>query len=339
MKSIREFLEEKSNLKYVFTGGKGGVGKTIVAACLAHHWAKSGDKTLIASLNPVHSLSSLYGQKLPPGEITEIEGMNNLWAIEVDIKDTVERYKAQLSKRLYEFMRWADIPIDPEPFIEIATTNPAFEESAMFDNMIDIILTEAENYDRIVFDCAAVANAVRLLGLSKIYDLWLNRMIKSREEALSLRVKLSFRKDKVIEEIKKDPMMADLLATREKTQKAKAILGDSDKTAFFFVTLPLALPIAVVKRFIQMVEGFDIPNGGVFVNMVLPKELAETGTSYLKNKFEEQKVYLATIKRDLGPMIRGYIPLFETEITGVEMIDKAADAMFNWHPKWIEEIT
>jgi len=313
----------------MFTGGKGGVGKTVLAAGIALYFAEKGEKTLIVSLNPVHSLSSVFGQDLWGGQIKQVKGTSNLWACEVDITETVNRYKVQITRRLREFMTWADIPINPDPFIEVATTNPAFEESAMFDEMIDIIIKQGEEYDRIVFDCAAVANAVRLLGLCKIYGLWLSRMIKSREEALALRVKLSFRKDKVLEEIKKDPMMADLLSMNERMKKARVLLTDHEKTAFFFVTIPLALPIAVVKRFINMVKAFDIPIGGVFVNMIIPESVVkEKGAGeYLINKFKEQQEYLKIINRDLGELVRAYIPMFPTEVTGLEMIKKVSDAL------------
>jgi len=200
--------------------------------------------------------------------------------------------------------------------------------------MLDVMLKEGGNYDKIIFDCAAVANAVRLLGLSKIYELWLTRMIKSREEALSLRVKLSFRKDKVMEEIKKDPMMADLLNMRKRMQEAKKVLNNPDVTAFFFVTIPLALPIAVVKRFINMVKGFDIPIGGVFVNMVIPEDVVKgKATEYMINKYKEQQNYFSIIKRDLWPLVRAVIPLFPTEIVGIDMIAKVADAIVNWKPQ------
>lgn len=332
-KTFIEFVEEKPNLKFFFTGGKGGVGKTIAAAGIAYYYASQGKKTLLASLNPVHSLSSIFGQELWGGDIKKVEGIEHLYAVEVDIKDTVQRYKEQLSERLRWFLKWADIPVKAEDFIDIAATNPAFEESAMFDNMLDIMLKEGGNYDKVVFDCAAVANAVRLLGLGKIYDLWLSRMIKSREEALSLRVKLSFRKEKVMEEIKKDPMMADLLNMRKRMQEAKKYLNNPDVTAFFFVTIPLALPIAVVKRFIEMVRGFDIPIGGVFVNMVIPEEVIKGRvTEYMINKYKEQQNYLGIIKRDLWPLVRAEIPLFPTEIVGVDMVAKVADAIINWKP-------
>jgi len=337
--SMKRLLEERKNLKYMFTGGKGGVGKTISAAGLAYHFASQGMKTLLVSLNPVHSLTSLFAQDLRGGEIKPIEGAENLYAQEVEISDVVERYKANISKRLSEFLKWADIPLDPKPFIDIATTNPAFQESAMFDKTMDIVLEQGENFDKIIFDTAAVANAARLIGLSKIYGLWLERMIKSREEALSLRVKLSFRKEKVMEEIKKDPLMADLLSMNTRFTKVRKILLDKERTAFFFVTLPLALPIAVVKRFIKMVEGFSIPVGGVIVNHIIPKSVAEKTTSeYIRNKYKEQLGYMQIIERDLGPLIRSYIPAYPGEIVGIEMIKKVAEDLLEWEPDFIDEV-
>src|SRR5947199_4762746 len=88
-------------------------------------------------------------------------------------------------------------------------------------------------------------------------------MIDSRKEALSMRVQLSFRKEKVMEEVKKDPLMADLISMNERFEKAKGVLVDAERTAFVFVTLPLALPRAVVRRFISMVQRFNISIGGV----------------------------------------------------------------------------
>ncbi len=336
---MSEFLSQKPKLKFLFTGGKGGVGKTISAAGLAYRFSKEGKKTLLVSLNPVHSLSSLFGQDLTGGMIKQVKGAPNLYALEVEIGDVVERYKANISRRLSEFLKWADIPMDPKPFIDIATTNPAFQESAMFDKMMDVILEQGQEYDVVVFDTAAVANAARLIGLSKIYGLWLERMIESRKEALSLRVKLSFRKEKVMEEIKKDPMMADLLSMQDRFTKVKNVLLNDELTAFFFVTLPLSLPIAVVKRFIKMVRGFDIPIGGVIVNQIIPKSIAETTTNeYIRNKYKEQLGYMAEIERDLGPLVRSYIPVYPGEVIGVEMIAKVSEDMFSWIPDFLDEL-
>jgi arsenite-transporting ATPase len=324
--TFKDFIDSKPNLKYMFFGGKGGVGKTIVAAGVAYYLSDIlGKKTLISSTNPVHSLSSAFGQDIWGRGIKKIEGSKNLYGLEIDISDTVKKYKNQIRDMVLTFLKYADIPLDPEPFVDVATTNPAFEETAMFEDMMDLLIRE--EFDAYVFDTAPVAHTYRLLGMSKIYDLWLVKMVKSREEALSTRVKLSFRKDKIIEEVKKDPLLATLLKTREKTEMGRKLLVDKDKTAFFFVTLPLALPIAVIERFIGWVQAFNIPTGGIIVNGVVPEETCrvENPSPYLVNKIREQEGYLEIIHKKFPGMVRAYIPLYDTEVKGIDMISRVAE--------------
>src|SRR5216110_3891530 len=156
MTTMPELLAQRPKMRYIFTGGKGGVGKTVAAAGLAHHYAAQGERVLLASLNPVHSLSSLFGQSLSGGKVVQVQGAKGVHAVEVETTEVVERYRNSIRGRVKEFLKWADIPLDAKPFIEIATTNPAFEESAMFDRMVDYILKEGEAYDRVIFDTAAV---------------------------------------------------------------------------------------------------------------------------------------------------------------------------------------
>jgi len=317
-------VTEKKEMKYLFFGGKGGVGKTSVAGAAAFYLAeKLGKKVLISSTNPVHSLTSLFGQDVWKKGIQQIRGTKNLYANEIDITGTIEKYKGEIREKLVQFLKFADIPLDVEPFVEIATTNPAFEESAMFDDMISIILNE--KFDAFVFDTAPVAHTYRLLGMSKVYDLWLHKMVKSREEALSLRVKLSFRKEKIIQELKKDPLLATLLATRQKTEQGRRLLIDSEKTAFFFVTLPLALPIAVIERFITWVEAFNIPIGGVIVNEVIPTFDSAGLSPYVANRMKEQAGYLRVVGEKFPGMVRAVIPLYEREVNGLEMVSKMGE--------------
>lgn len=327
---LQEFLKSKPNLRFVFTGGKGGVGKTVTAAVMAYQFAQQGKKTLVASLNPVHSLTSVFGQNLSGGQFRQVEGAPNLFAVEVDASGVVARYRDNIAVRVREFLKYADIPVDSGPFVDIAVTNPAFEESAMFDKMIDVMLNEARDFDVIVFDTAAVANAIRLIGLSKIYGLWLGRMIQSRKEALSLRVQLSFRKEKVEEEVRKDPMLRDLMDMMDRFNRVKGLLIDPEVTAFFFVTLPLTLPISVVKRFIQQVGAYDIPVGGVIVNSCIRSDEAHKALKdeYLQNKYKEQLNYLHVIEQDLGPLVRSYIPLYKDEVHGLESLKQVAEDMF-----------
>ena len=308
--------------RFIFVGGKGGVGKTVVASAIALDFAMRGEKVLLASFNPVHSLSTVFQQNLSGGVIKPVEGVKNLYAVEVEVEDIVKSYKEKISKIIREFLRWAEIPIDPKGFIDIATTNPAFQEAATFDKMMDIVLKEGQEYDRVVFDTAAVANAIRLIGLSKIYGLWLQRVIKSRQEALNLRYQLSWRKDKVLEEIKKDPLLLDLLSLHERYVKVRENLSNPSTTTFIFVTIPTILAISVVKRFSDMVKAYDIPSGGVVVNMVIPRSEAERDeTGFLKSKWEEQERNLALIRELFGDNILGYIPLYPEDVVGIKALE------------------
>lgn len=319
--SIAKILSEGP--RFIFVGGKGGVGKTIIAAAIALYSSKNNQKTLLASLNPVHSLTNLFKRDLTSGKIQKISKDYELYAVEVDISDVVDKYRENVSTRLREFLKWAEIPLDPTPFIDIATTNPAFQESAMFDKVMDMILIEGKNFDRIVFDTAAVANAIRLLSLSDIYGLWLKRMIESRKEALGLRAQLSFRKDEVMKEIQKDPVMNDLIQLNEKFSKVKDILTNPSYTRFFFVTLLQALPISVVIRFMNSVKSYNIPVGGVIVNQIITRsDMEKDESNYLKAKYEEQLHYFEQLKKNVGvENIVGHVRQFSHDIIGLDDLE------------------
>ncbi|MCZ7356244.1 MAG: ArsA family ATPase [Candidatus Methanoperedens sp.] len=301
--------------KYLFFGGKGGVGKTVMASATAIYLASMGKKTLLCSTNPVHSLSSCFGQQFIGRGEAPVEGCSNLFALEIETGATVEKYRENTRSKILDFLKYADIPIDPTPFVDAATTNPAFEESAMFDNVMDVILQD--RYDCYIFDTAPVAHTYRLLGMSKMYDMWLGKMIKSREEAMCLKKSLSFKKEK--KEVC-DPMVEGLLESRRKTEEIRKLLTDPALTAFYFVTLPLALPISVVERFIYWVRAFQIPVGGVIVNQVMPH--TDSHSSFVVNKQAEQEHYLELIDKKFGGLVVAKIPMFEDEIRGIEMLKK-----------------
>jgi len=320
---MRQYAEATPELKYTFFGGKGGVGKTVLAGAAAVAFAQMGKRTLLASTNPVHSLSGMLDQNVFGAE-TPVEGVPNLWAYEIDTKDTIERSKVEIREKIDYFLKFAEIRGRADEFIEAATMNPAFEESAMFENMIDIMFED--KYDLYVFDTAPTANARRLLGMSSVYSLWVNKMMESRKEAQRLRIRLSYSKKT---EDEKDPLMDYLLNFQERMGNAKVLLTDPAKTAFFFVTLPEALPIAVVRRFINWFHEFGIPVGGVVVNMVIDKEgIHKDADEFVLNRVAMQDGYMEEIEKQFDGLIRGVLPLFETEIRGVEMLKRTAALLF-----------
>lgn len=109
---------------------------------------------------------------------------------------------------------------------------------------------------------------------------------------------------------------------------AKELLTDADKTAFFFVTLPEALPIAVIRRFINWFDEFGIPVGGVVVNMLIDREsIGDDAPDFVKNRVAMQAGYMDEIWR-VFPDVRAVVPLFDTEVRGVTMLRRTADRVF-----------
>jgi len=319
-KTTRQFYADHPQMKYLFFGGKGGVGKTVMAGAAALWIASQGKRTLLASTNPVHSLSSLLDQDVF-GEPTQVHGAPNLEAYEIDTKETIEKSKVELTQKIEWFLKYADIKTKADEFVESATMNPAFEESAMFENMIRLMFEN--KYEAYVFDTAPTANARRLLGMSSVYGMWVNKIMQSREEAKSLKELLSYSKKQ-----EKDPLMEYLLGLRERMERAKTLLTDDERTAFFFVTLPEALPIAVIKRFINWFQEFGIPIGGVVVNLVIDKEVVEKDApDFVLNRIAMQDSYMEEIERSF-PDVRAVVPLFETEVRGVKMLERTASHLF-----------
>ncbi|NIS83270.1 MAG: arsenic transporter, partial [Anaerolineales bacterium] len=128
---MQAFLMEHPKMKYTFFGGKGGVGKTVLAGATALWFASHGKRTLLASTNPVHSLTGLLDQDVY-GAPTPVKGQQNLIAYEIDTRDTIDRSKQEIREKISWFLKFADIKTKADEFVESATMNPAFEESAMF---------------------------------------------------------------------------------------------------------------------------------------------------------------------------------------------------------------
>jgi arsenite-transporting ATPase len=320
--NMTQYMNAHPKIKYIFFGGKGGVGKTIMAGAAALWFARRGKKTLLASTNPVHSLGNLLHQDVF-GKAARICDEELCWGFEIDTKESIERSKQEIREKIAWFLKSASITVKAEEFVESATMNPAFEEAAMFENMLDLMFKD--EYEIYIFDTAPTANARRLLGMSKVYSLWVERMVKNREEANALRKSLSYtKKDEA------DPLMDYLLKFKDRMGHAKVLLTNPELTSFFFVTLPESLPIAVISRFNKWFHEFGIPVGGVIVNGLIPKETVKSDSpEFVRNRVKMQDEHMKEIWQTFGDGVRSIVPLFETEVQGPVMLRRLADRLFS----------
>ena len=267
---MRQYMAENPDLKYFFFGGKGGVGKTVLAGTAALWMAEQG-KQDAARLHQSRAFALQHVGHDVFGKPTPVTGVPNLHAYEIDTRDTIDKSKHEIREKIEWFLKYAEIKTKADEFVESATMNPSFEESAMFENMIDLMFED--KYDVYVFDTAPTANARRLLGMSGVYSMWVNKMVKSREEAMSPQGPAVLQQEEAAEGpahgLPAEPARAD--------GRAKVLLTDENLTSFFFITLPEALPIAVITRFINWFQDFGIPVGGVMVNMQIDRASVSAG--------------------------------------------------------------
>jgi arsenite-transporting ATPase len=149
-------------------------------------------------------------------------------------------------------------------------------------------------------------------------------MVKSREEAKSLRELLSFSKKK--EEA--DPLMDYLVNLRVRLGHARELLTDPALTAFFFVTLAEALPIAVITRFLNWFHDFGIPVGGIIVNGLIPEPEGGQVPEFVANRRAMQAEHMQTVWNLFDGQVRALVPLFDSEIQGLEALERLADVLF-----------
>jgi arsenite-transporting ATPase len=111
--------------------------------------------------------------------------------------------------------------------------------------------------------------------------------------------------------------------------KAQKLLTDPELTAFFFVTLAEALPIAVITRFIGWFQDFGIPVGGVIVNMLIDRsQVTSESPEFVHNRVDMQSRYMDDIWEKFEGMVRSIVPLYETEVRGTTSLVRMGDALF-----------
>jgi arsenite-transporting ATPase len=111
--------------------------------------------------------------------------------------------------------------------------------------------------------------------------------------------------------------------------KAQSLLTDDALTAFFFVTLPESLPIAVITRFINWFHEFGIPVGGVVVNGIIQKDqVGKDAAEFVRNRVKMQDGHMEEIWQIFGDQVRALVPLFETEVKGGAMLNRLVGQLF-----------
>ncbi|MCK4531265.1 MAG: ArsA family ATPase [Candidatus Aenigmarchaeota archaeon] len=310
----------KRETQFYLFAGKGGVGKTSIAAATALHFANRGKKTLIISTDPAHSLSDSFETKIG-GEIQKLR--KNLFAVEIDPKKAMSEYKEKIMPQIekMDFLKGLGL----EDTFDFAGNTPGIDEMAAFDKFLQYM--QSKDYDVIIFDTAPTGHTLRFLSLPDVLDSWVGKMI-------NIRLKFSgfintFKKILPFGEAKEDDQKLgteQLEVIKERIEQARKILSDKEKTHFNLVLIPEAMSIYESERSLNVLKEYGIPIETVVVNQLIPenrkcpfctekRKLQQERTKEIRNKFKDYKLM--------------EIPLHKEEVKGFGMLEKVGKELYS----------
>ncbi|MDA8088741.1 MAG: TRC40/GET3/ArsA family transport-energizing ATPase [Nitrospiraceae bacterium] len=284
--------------RYVFFSGKGGVGKTTMASATAIHYAMESKKTLIVTTDPASNLADVFEQEIGH-KITPIKGMDNLRAMEIEPDAATREYKERIIGPFREIM-----PEDVIASLEENLSGPCTTEMASFDRFIDFM--EGDEYDVIVFDTAPTGHTIRLLELPVDWSKHIEESAKGTGQTCL------------------GPVQT-IQDSKEKYDRATAVLKDPERTNFIFVMRPEALSLYETIRASRELKTIGIDSGEIVINGILPENVCEI--DFFRKKYESQQKVINEAKNAIKKPARKML-LRDNEIKGIGALKDVADELF-----------
>jgi arsenite-transporting ATPase len=321
--SLAQVFREHPNRRYIEFGGKGGLGKTTFSAATAYWLAQQGYKVLVFSVDPQASLSDIFERDIFGKGAVEIAP--NLFAQEIDADQRIHEYQNEIRQKILDMYGLDEVPKEIEDYIQATAAEPAMEESAIFDAVVDIVVSG--EFDYYIYDLVPLGHALYYLSMASVYDEWIDKITALRTEMQEYSQVAAILERK--KESEEDQILAELQDIKKRINTSSGILTDRERTAFFFVVTPEEMIILDTKKAATLFAKYQVPISGYIVNRVIPPELAEQNIpAYLQNRIEMQNKYLKQIDTTFGVDVVAQVPEFERDITGLEMIGRVAAALF-----------
>jgi arsenite-transporting ATPase len=309
--------------RFVFFGGKGGVGKTTVSSAYAHKCASAGMEVLLVSTDPAHSTADVFDQAFDD-DPRPVEGYDSLSAMEIDPEEAVDEHLMGIKRSLGEQVSPAIVnEIDRQ--IELAHRTPGAHEAALFDRFIDV-MRDADDYDRVVFDTSPTGGTLRLLSLPEYLGGWIDRLLDKREESVELYERAAIgdrepRRSKV-----GDPIIARLQTRKENFEFAGETLRND--ASFFLVLNPDQLSVRETARAVDQLREYDLSVSGLVMNRLTPEPDPDEdgrGARYLRDRIETERERLRETRESIDPSVIATIESRVREVKGDLLESVAAE--------------
>ncbi len=303
-KDLLSIMLPSKNTKYLFFGGKGGVGKTTMATATAVWFADHGYKTTIVSTDPTVSLSAVFNQEIGGEKKVSIKNVSNLCGLNINPADA----KGVFQKRLDSMMS----PLSESLGNNMIST-PCMEEMATFDQFVTFL--EKPDSDIIVFDTAPTGKTLRELAMP--FD-WAGFLQKQIQEGNKL-AELLPTDTNSFEDIEKD---------KKRYDEAMAVLCNKATTVFNLVLLPERLPIEETQSAIKGLDKLGIPVQSLIINQCILPEVIE-GNRFLQARAKLQSSYLDEINARFTNIIKARLPLLDHDVSDLESLRKVGQLLYD----------
>lgn len=300
--SLSEFTTSR---KFTFFGGKGGVGKTTMAAATAIWLAEGGAKTLIVATDPTVSLSAIYDQEIGETEVTKIKMVKNLCGLTINPKRAAGFFQAKLEGMVSNFITL---------FGNEVISTPCAEEMAAFDQFVSYL--QDTEFDHVIFDTAPTGHTLRELAMPFDWSGYMANQIQNRRELSA-----------VLGTDPEEDIMESLRKEKERYDNAVRALSDDSLSSFNLVLLPEKLPLEETARAIGNLRSFHIKVRALIINEVIPREVLK-GNWFLERRRATQDKYLKEISERFGGMMMKEVPLLESDAYGLENLRKVAEYLY-----------
>ena len=309
----KESLERREP-KIVMFCGKGGVGKTTCASATAIHYASKGKRTLLISTDPFPSLTDILEINVK-GDITEVPGVQNLKAVELDYDKVIDMWKIKFGDEIFEVIS-SFLPVEEE-IIDYIAGAPGIDEEFALSYVLD--LYTSGQYDVIVWDTAPAGGTLSLLHLQETFY---NHM----RDAAKLYIRLKETLEALTGRKKRDPLK--IIGEWEKLAEDVLLMIRAENTVAYLVTIPEGLGVNQTERIKQDLEKFQVNIGGIIINNYIPVEFA-IGSDLLKNRVHVQTQYIDELEKlysESLPIVK--LPLQGFEVKGLKALRRIEKQLY-----------
>jgi len=302
-------------MRVILFTGKGGVGKTSVAAATALRSAELGYKTIVLSTDAAHSLSDSFDTPLGSEPRLIIP---HLWGQETELSQTLETQWGTIQRYLSALFAWRGMD---EMVAEEIAILPGMEE---LTNLLCIVHYQDEGqYDVIIVDCAPTGETLRLLSFPEMLHWWMTKMFPIGRRVAGVVSPLARAVMNI--PLPDNEVFNSIEELYSELDKIRALLTNAEKTSVRLVVNPEKMVIKEAQRTFTYFNLYGYSTDLVICNRLIPKGV---GGRYFQAWKDSQRKYHQLIEECFAPLPVSDIPLMEQEVVGIPRLRVMAEALY-----------